>query len=195
VHLENSFDVAAPVEAAWRLLNDIPVVVPCMPGAELVDVVADDAWKARLRVKLGPMTLEFLADVTREHVDEAAGVVVLAVKARESRGRGGADARIESGVSAAGAQTRVDLVTELVLRGAVAQYGRSVVSDVASRLTSQFADCIEQRLVADQSSGDRPSEREDAVVESRESETKPIGGLGLLLGAAWRSLRRRVHRH
>jgi len=33
MRLENAFDVPAPPEHAWRLLNDVPRVVPCMPGA------------------------------------------------------------------------------------------------------------------------------------------------------------------
>jgi carbon monoxide dehydrogenase subunit G len=174
VRLENSFEVAAPVDAAWRLLNDVPAVVPCMPGAELVEVTGENAWKARLHVKLGPIALQFLTDVTREHMDEAAGRVVLVTKAREAKGRGSAEATIESTLAAVAGGTRVDIATELTLRGAVAQYGRGVVADVASRLTTQFADCIAAKLA-------------DAPV----AEQKPIGGIRLVLGAV---LRRLFHR-
>ena len=178
MRVENAFDVPASVDEAWRLLNDVPEILPCMPGAELVEVVGDDAWKAKLHIRLGPIALQFLADVTREQVDDAAHRAVLAVKAREAKGRGSADATIESSLDAAGdAGTRVALVTELALRGAVAQYGRGVVADVASRLTAQFAECIAGKLVA-------------APVAPR-PETAPIGGLRLVLGAFWRSLFRR----
>lgn len=166
MRLENSFEVAAPVDAAWRLLNDVPAVVPCMPGAELTEVAGENAWKARLHVKLGPIALQFLADVTREHMDEAAGRVVLAAKAREAKGRGSAEATIESTLAAVAGGTRVDIVTELTLRGAVAQYGRGVVADVASRLTAQFAGCIAAKLA-----------------HTPVAEQKPIGGIRLVLHA------------
>src|SRR6266568_3808701 len=146
MRLENSFEVPASVEQSWRLLNDVPCVVPCMPGAELVEVISENAWKAKLHVKLGPIALQFLAEVTRERMDESAGVVVLAAKAREAKGRGSAEATIESTLAASGGGTRVDIVTELALRGAVAQYGRGVVGDVASRLTATFADCVAGKL-------------------------------------------------
>lgn len=171
MRLENSFEVTAPVEAAWRLLNDVPAVVPCMAGAELVEVAGENAWKAKLRVKLGPIALQFLADVTREQMDETAGRVVLAAKAREAKGRGSAEATIESTLTATGNGTRVDIATELTLHGAVAQYGRGVVADVASRLTTQFAECIAAKLA-------------DAPV----AEQKPIGGIRLVLGALVRRL-------
>jgi len=174
MRVENAFDVPVSVDEAWRLLNDVPEIVPCMPGAELVEVVGDDAWKAKLHIRLGPIALQFLADVTREQVDETAHRAVLAVKAREAKGRGSAEATIESSLAAAEAGTHVALVTELALRGAVAQYGRGVVADVASRLTSQFAECIAAKLVA--------------TPAAPPPEAPSIGGLRLVLGAFWRSL-------
>jgi hypothetical protein len=186
MRIENTFDVDASVDDAWRLLSDVPAVVPCMPGAELDEVVGENAWKATLHVKLGPIALQFLADGTREQVDEAARRAVLSVKAREAKGRGSADATIESSLAPVGEGTRVALVTELALRGAVAQYGRGVVADVASRLTAQFAECIEGKLVAGSGSPWQPAPAAEA-----EAEAEPIGGLRLMLGALWRSLFRR----
>jgi carbon monoxide dehydrogenase subunit G len=177
MRLENSFEVPAPVEQAWRLLNDVPSIVPCMPGAELVEVVDENTWKAKLLVKLGPIGLQFLVDLAREQMDEAGGRVVLGAKAREAKGRGSAEATIESTLTAANGGTRVEIVTELTLRGAVAQYGRGVVADVASRLTAQFADCIAGKLADSPSPSPRPA-----------AEAAPIGGIRLLLGALWRSL-------
>jgi len=102
MRLENSFEVPAGLEQSWRLLNDVPSVVPCLPGAELVEVVGENAWKAKLHVKLGPIALQFLADIVRERSDEAAGLVVLTTKARESKGRGSAEATIESTLKVVG---------------------------------------------------------------------------------------------
>ena len=182
MRIENTFDVPASAEESWRLLNDVPAMVTCMPGAELVKVVGDDAWQAKLHVKLGPIALQFIADVTRVQVDEARHRAVLAVKAREAKGRGSAEATIESSLAPAGEGTRVALVTELALRGAVAQYGRGVVADVAARLTAQFAECVAGKLRS------TPELQHDP---SPPAEPAPIGGLGLVFAALWRSLFRR----
>ena len=183
MRLENSFEVAAPPEEAWRLLNDVPAVLPCMPGAELVEVVGEDAWKAALAVKLGPIGLRFLADVTRTELDTAGRRVVLTVDAREVKGRGSARATVESTAAATAAGTRVELTTELELRGAVAQHGRGIIADVASRLTEEFARCLATRLDG--------SGAGDAAASEPPAPTRPVGGLRLLLAALWRSLRRR----
>lgn len=82
MRLENSFEVTATPEAAWELLMDVPRVVPCMPGAELIETVDESS----VRVKLGPISLTFLTDVRRDAVDEAARSVRLATSAREERG-------------------------------------------------------------------------------------------------------------
>ncbi len=179
MRLTNSFEVGAPVEAAWELLNDVPRVVPCMPGAELVEVVDENTWRAKLQVKLGPIGLQFGTDVQRTEADATARRVVLTAKAREVRGRGSADATIESSLVAVDLGTRVDLVTELALRGAVAQYGRGVVADVAAQLTDRFADCLARTL-----SDDAPA----AAPGSAPAAPEPVGGLGLALGALWRRL-------
>jgi uncharacterized protein len=180
MRIENSFDVPATPEAAWELLMDVPRIIPCMPGATLDEVVADDAWKATMQVKLGPIGLTFATNVRREEVDEDGRRVKLAADAREVRNRGNAKATIESGLTGNEGGTHVDLVTELALTGAVAQYGRGMIEDISSQLVSTFAECIKSQLDAE------PEEAEKAVA----TQQNPVSGLGLFFGALRRALRR-----
>jgi carbon monoxide dehydrogenase subunit G len=177
MRLENVFTVAAPTERVWALLMDVPEVVPCMPGAELVETVGDDQWKARLSVKLGPMQLLFAADVVRELADAGAGRVVLATRAQETRGRGGAQARISSSLAPVGSGTEVKIVTDLTLAGAAAQFGGPVAAGVARQMTEQFADCLQTRL--DRGWAPPPAAAAGHAV-------KPVGGISLALGVLWR---------
>jgi hypothetical protein len=64
-------------------------------------------------------------------------------------------------------------VTELELRGMVAQYGRPVVGSVAEDLTGQFATCLASLLESE-----APSAPPAAV--------QPVAGLRLLLRTLWR---------
>lgn len=181
MQLENSFEVEAPRDAAWNLLLDVPRVVPCMPGAQLTETVDDSNWKAKVAVKLGPIGLEFAADVARPEVDAAESRVVLTTNARELRGRGGARATIESRLSELGpSHTRIDIVTDLSLSGSVAQYGRGIVQDVAGQMVGKFADCLQKQLVGS-------TEEAQAAVEEA---SKPVSGLSLGVGAVFRSIGR-----
>jgi carbon monoxide dehydrogenase subunit G len=179
MRLENAFEVPAPPEQAWALLMDVPRVVPCMPGAELTETVDDTHWKAKVAVKLGPIALTFAADVERTEADEAARRVVLATRARELRGRGAAQATIESSLAPAdGGGTQVSVVTDLSLSGAAAQFGGAVVKDVAAQLTRQFAECLQEQLA------------EPAAASAVAAPRAPLSGLRLLLGALLARFRR-----
>jgi hypothetical protein len=180
VRIESSFEVPVPPERAWELLMDVPRVIPCMPGATLTETVDDSNWKAKMAVKLGPISLAFDTDVKREEADEAARRARLSAQARESRGRGAARATIESTLAPLDGGTRVDVATELQLTGAVAQYGRGLVEDVSRQLVNSFAECLRAQLVAE------PEQAEAAVA----AQAKPVGGLRLGLGAFWRKITR-----
>src|SRR5512145_903265 len=97
---------------------DVPRVVPCMPGAQLTETVDDSNWKAKVSVKLGPISLQFAADVAHTEVDTVGNRVVMTTTAREVRGRGGAQATIQSTLTELGpSRTRVDVLTDLSLSG------------------------------------------------------------------------------
>src|ERR1044072_4958947 len=66
IRLENHFPVPASVPDAWDLLNDVPAVVPCMPGAELKEILGENQWKGVLHVKLGPIALQVAAHIVRD---------------------------------------------------------------------------------------------------------------------------------
>ena len=174
--IENSFEVNASADDAWALLMDVPRVIPCMPGATLAETVDDDHWKAKLAVKLGPISLNFDADVSRQSADVTARHAVLATSARESRGRGSAQATIASTLAEQNGGTRVDIVTDLTLAGPVAQYGRGMVQSVAAQLTSQFASCLQKQLTAEPA---EPAPAGESPPAAPPAEAKPVSGLRL----------------
>jgi hypothetical protein len=97
------------------------------------------------------------------------------------RGRGGAQATIESKLTELGpSQTRVDVVTDLTLSGSVAQYGRGIVQDVAGQMVGKFAECLQLQLVGS----------EDEAQAAVEEASKPVSGLSLGIGAVFRSIGR-----
>ena len=178
MRIENVFEVPAAPDTAWALLTDVPRVVPCMPGAELERTVDESTWEVLQRVKLGPISLQFRSEVTRTKMNETDRRIVLFVDAKEVRGRGGAEATIESSLDAVESGTRVTIVTELSLQGSVAQYGRPVVGSVAEELARQFAACLASML-------------ETEAPSAPPANVKPVGGLRLLFGTLWRRLFRR----
>jgi uncharacterized protein len=175
LQLEHEFEVPASPDQTLELLLDAERVVPCMPGAKLLEVVDDDTWKSELGIKLGPVGMQFLADVKLLERDDANRVVKLSVSARDTRGKGGAEATVDSALHpTASGGTRVAMTTDLRFSGQAAQLGRpGVVKDVSNKMVGQFAECIKGQLSA------APEERAAAVQEAH----KPVSGISLAVAA------------
>ena len=180
--IENGFEVAASPEAAWALLVDVPRVVPCMPGATLERTVDDTTWEVLQRVKLGPISLQFRSEVRRTELDPAARRATLTIKAREVRGRGGAEATIRSALSTVDGGTRVDIATELDAPGRC-----RAVRTPRRRQRRRGADAAVRgvpRL-------DARERRERRRRRRHPCEAKPVGGIRLFFRALWAKLFRR----
>lgn len=198
--LEHTFEIPATVEATWDLLNDVPRVIPCFPGAELTEIVDADTFKVTTHVKLGAIALRFGTDVYRQQADAEARRAVLTAKARELKGRGGASATITSVLRATESGTSVTIGTDIQMQGTIASTGRGIVADVASNLVDRFAACLQAQLRA--ADGARQAGDEQRALaaapggrpETPKSEVKAVGVIGLLVRALLRRLRRNVGR-
>jgi carbon monoxide dehydrogenase subunit G len=147
VQLENSFTVPVPVDEAWRVLLDIERIAPCMPGAAL-DTVDGDDFTGRVKVKLGPINLTYQGKASFTEKDEATHRAVIDARGKDQRGNGTAAATVTATLRAEGAITRVDVLTDLNITGRPAQFGRSVMVDVGTKLLGQFADTLAAQLGA-----------------------------------------------
>lgn len=148
--VENSFRVDLPPASAWATLLDIPSVVPCMPGAELLAVEDAHTYRGQVKVKLGPVAVAFQGRAKLTEVDETQRTVRVRASGTEGKGRGSAQADVAFRLSPDGEGTRVDIVSDLALAGAVAQYGRAqgVIADVSQVMVDSFAENLRQRIVA-----------------------------------------------
>jgi carbon monoxide dehydrogenase subunit G len=201
MELENSFEVPAPPERVWEFLLDLERVTPCMPGAELDQLVDERTWKGSVTVKLGAVKLAYASTVVVEERDDAQRRVVLKASGRETRGKGMANATILSRVEPADGVTRVSMKTDLTISGAVAQYGRGMIADVSKRLTDEFANCLKTQLAGTQPAAEGPGEAPAAGVETTgvaptppPAKAKPIGGIRLALWALLRAIGRTLKR-
>ncbi|MEW9612571.1 SRPBCC family protein [Shinella sp. S4-D37] len=156
VKLQNKFDVPAAPDEAWQTLMDVPGIVGCVPGAELVSSEADTVYKGRVSVKLGPVALKFNGSATIETADPVTRIALIRASGADQQGRGNAGAvttmRVEP--SQAGGST-VTLDTDLQLSGLVAQYGRAsgVITAVSSTIISQFAENLRRQITAQKQPG------------------------------------------
>lgn len=168
--LNNSFEVAADRATAWRVLNDVERIAPCLPGAQLEEIEGDE-FRGNVKVKVGPVTAQYKGKATFLEQNEAEGKVVIKGDGRDSRGAGNANALITATLHEVDANnTRVDVHTDLSVTGKVAQFGRGVMADVSAKLMGQFAENLQELLAEEQSGGDdAAADGADAAADSSEA--------------------------
>lgn len=157
--LNNSFEVDAGRDVAWRVLNDVERIAPCLPGAQLEEIDGD-TYKGSVKVKVGPISAQYKGKAHFVEQNEAEGKVVIKGEGRDSRGAGNANALITATLhELTPEKTRVDVHTDLAITGKVAQFGRGVMADVSGKLMGQFSDNLKELLA---------SQPQDTVVEAAE---------------------------
>lgn len=150
MQIQNQFEIPVPPAAAWPLLMNFPVVVPCFPGAELVEAVDADNYKGRVTVKLGPLKMVFAGKLRIEMRNDANHSIAVKATWTETKGRGNAATVTHFAMQEQGGGTLVVMDTDLQLAGQVAQYGRGagMITGVSAQLISQFADNLRAQIQA-----------------------------------------------
>ncbi len=151
IKVENDFVIPAPIEHAWRVLIDIPRVVPCMPGSAVTEIIDEQHFRASARIKVGPVELQFRGDGEFFDVDPARHAAKLRAKGNDAKGRGSFQSEMAFVLSSLGDQTRAIVNTDITLSGSVAQYGRGagLIKEVTNQLTAQFAGNLSALIAAE----------------------------------------------
>jgi carbon monoxide dehydrogenase subunit G len=141
MRFEKEFTVAAPLDLAWRGLDDIDVLASCLPG-ELRNAdgvctgefaLAADAAETRCQATLRPVD-----------ADEDEHATTVRVTGRQIGGPAIGAGTINCRASASGDATRVALGAEMTLTGYAAptevieQRGQQLIEEVAERLRERL---------------------------------------------------------
>jgi carbon monoxide dehydrogenase subunit G len=194
MEFDNAFEVPLPPAQAWPLLLDIRRIAPCMPGAELTEVVDDKTYKGRIAVRLGPVALSFSGTVTFDEIDAAHHRARVSAQGSDTKGRGAANAVAGFRIEPAEAGSKVLVHTNLTLSGAVAQYGRGVgiIQVTAAQIVGQFAAALKAQL--ERAPGPGPGADTAAAAPPAGAPmppaARPISGFRLMLKVLWDYIRR-----
>ena len=180
--LEQSFEVAAPIDEVWAALNDLERVAPCLPGATITEHDEDGTYHGTFQVKLGPTTAAYRGTIKIESADESSHTATLKARGTDKRGQGGASATIVNTLVEHDGATTVNAVTDFSITGRLARFGRGgMMQDISNRLMRDFATCLSSRLAdapaapsgEEVASGDAPPEAVAAAApqEGADSET------------------------
>jgi len=126
VELNKQFPLDHDGNTAWQLLSDIEAVAGCMPGAEISEVVDENNYKGKVRVKLGP------SDAQQIH---------LLCEGKDNKGTSSASMDLTANIAGNGASAS-ELVgdAKVIVNGKLASFGQRMMAQVSDQILEQFAD-------------------------------------------------------
>lgn len=144
MRLHHRQDVPGPLEEVWSAFTDLHRVGRCFPGAAVTEVDGDD-FVGMVRVRVGPVSLTYDGEGTLAQADADARQAVVRATGRERHGLGRADIVITVELAEAPTArggTRVDVHTDLTVKGAPADLGRGIAQRVSDPLVGAFITCM-----------------------------------------------------
>ena len=172
---ENTFEVDAPIDEVYAAVLDVERVAPCVPGAEVLDKTGDNAYQVAIKVRVGPISMTYRGNVEIVERDDENHRAVMRARARETRGQGTADARVELSLVQEGSTSKGTMLADVQLAGRAAAMGRGVIQDVSAKIISTFAQNLEAMLSAGAPAAAAPAAPEPAAAATGPPEPQATG--------------------
>jgi uncharacterized protein len=196
IEIEETFQVRAPIDMVWSFLLDPQRVAPCMPGAELDEVVDDHTFLGNVKIKVGAITTRYKGKVQLTKVDAGARTLEMSAEGRETSGG------TAKGTIASRMRTLPDGGTEVVakavvdLTGRIVQVGRGMIQGVSHQLFLQFVAAVQGQLepmaaaASTAPAAARPLAATAPPVAPRPPQAQAIRVLPLVLRVMWTAIAR-----
>ena len=144
MQFDNSFSVQAPIADVFAAVADMERVVPCVPGAKVLDSRDGDVYEVALKARLGVLWRNFTGTLTVLERDDAAHRVVMRNRARDARGKPVGEARIEIGLAELGSHTNVSIYSRVtMLDGVLAE---RTIAEASAKQMKEFAENLRAML-------------------------------------------------
>ncbi|MBV2234850.1 MAG: SRPBCC family protein [Sterolibacterium sp.] len=145
IEMKESFQVAAPVEKVWDFMMNPEMVVACMPGAGLKEVVDPSKFIGTVKLKVGAVTAQYEGTINYAEVDAAARYIKLLAEGNE-RGGGTATATIACQLVSIDSGTDVQFESSVDLTGKLVQVGRGMIEGVAGQIVKKYIANVRKML-------------------------------------------------
>lgn len=136
MEIKGEYRIAAPREKVFAALNDPAVLQACIPGCESLEKTSDTEMKAKVRMRIGPVSASFSGKVTLSDLDPPNGYRI------SGEGQGGAAGFAKGGavVSLRGdaGETVLNYNVDAQVGGKIAQVGARLIDGTAKKLADEF---------------------------------------------------------
>lgn len=147
IEMKESFQVAAPIDRVWEFMLNPEMVVACMPGAALKEIIDPKKFVGTVKIKIGAVSAQYEGTITYAEVNKDAYRIKLLAEGNE-RGGGTATATIACQLVNLpdGKGTDVQFESSVDLTGKLIQVGRGMIEGVASQIVKKYIANVRGRL-------------------------------------------------
>jgi carbon monoxide dehydrogenase subunit G len=128
--------IEADRRTVWAALNDPDVLAKCIEGCESMAKVGDDAFVAKVRARVGPVSAMFEGEVKLADVDPPASYRLIVNAKGGAAGFGKGEAKVA--LDEDGAATILRYEVEGSVGGKLAQVGQRLIDGVAKKTADEF---------------------------------------------------------
>lgn len=136
MEIKGEYKIAAPREKVFAALNDPAILQACIPGCESLEKTSDTEMKAKVRMRIGPVSAAFSGKVTLSDLDPPNGYRI------SGEGQGGAAGFAKGGAVVAlkedGSDTVLTYNVDAQVGGKIAQVGARLIDGTAKKLADEF---------------------------------------------------------
>ena len=138
--IEEEFSVDAPLEHVWACIRDPAFVAPCVPGCQDVEDIGGGAYRAAVKVGIGPIKTVFKLDI--EVLEETPpNFARVETRGQENTNASRLTAKSELTLTASGDDTtRVHYKSDVQVVGRLAKFGLGIMKKKAKTLGAEFAE-------------------------------------------------------
>lgn len=136
MEIKGEYRIAAPREKVYAALNDTAILQACIPGCESLEKTSDTEMKAKVRMRIGPVSAAFTGKVTLSDFDPPNGYRI------SGEGQGGAAGFAKGGAVVTLKEDAGDTVlnynVDAQVGGKIAQVGARLIDGTAKKLADEF---------------------------------------------------------
>ena len=136
MEIKGEYRIAASREKVFAALNDAAILQACIPGCESLEKTSDTEMKAKVRMRIGPVSASFTGKVTLSDLDPPNGYKI------SGEGQGGAAGFAKGGAVVTlkedGADTVLNYNVDAQVGGKIAQVGARLIDGTARKLADEF---------------------------------------------------------
>jgi len=174
VALEKNFPLQSGADSAWTLLRDIESVANCMPGAEITELVDDENFKGKVRVRLGPVQMEFNGDINVQSIDSENQKIQLMATGKDKKGTSTVSMDLTANIEPGdGSNSALLGDAKVIVDGKLAGFGQRMMAQVSDQILDQFADNFRAKLGASESIEVNSDVTTDSALAQEESASSP----------------------